>query len=161
MDYVSAINLLFKAGSGFFAFLKEEEAVSAAISYLSSKYSLGVIERDLAGSTFTAPIFHNYVGQEWAKEICLLLEMIEQKWRSNEDLCVACGELAMFIRIADSRNFFGVKSVAHDRFSMSELRDIYRTETYVSLIEMGRGRGGEFALNLIRKELRNRLPSWI
>jgi hypothetical protein len=163
MDYVSVIKLLLGAGPGLFAFLARQRAIRAAEDYLRAKYSLGSTKSIHLGSTTMAPIIRTYVGREWTGAITGLLTAIKGFASTDESLCMMCGELAMFIRVLESHAVRGEyinddSGKYEDRYQ--QMKDLISSETYTSLLEMGRGRGGDYALKLIRTELGERLPAW-
>jgi hypothetical protein len=93
-------------------------------------------------------------GSDWPQTAETLAMTIISENEANERCCVACGELAMFIRVIERYNSDYEVVPLQERLRM--LRD---TETYKSLLEMGRRRGGLYALELIQRELRSALAT--
>jgi hypothetical protein len=163
MDYVSVIKLLLGAGPGLFAYFKRQKAIQAAEDYLRAKYSLGMPKSIHEGSTANFPIICTYVGCEWTGAITSVLTAIKRSTTTDESLCRTCGELAMFIRVLGSHCIRGeyvgdVGKYGDPRYE--QLIGLAGSETDTSLLEMGRGRGGEYALQLIKTELGERLRAW-
>jgi hypothetical protein len=154
MEFITALKLLHIASMASKSFLsssKEEKASEASKNYLRIKYNLGQYHSinqswALVGGSGG---FYSY-GDEWVDSVTNVLRKIMRKSEIDEELYILCGELAMFATVIDHTLDFEGKP----RILFQHLNELNGTETYISLIEMGRGRGSDYALKLIKNELR-------
>lgn len=135
------------------ASLREYKADQHVLQYLIEKYSLTKPETHFYGplapggrDSYTA------CGPDWTRAANNVLNIVMTETDPTEWCCIACGELAMFIRVIEPYNHDHVAVPLQER-----LRALRGGETYKSLLEMGRGRGGNYALQLIQRELREAL----
>jgi len=150
--YGTVLTLLVNSTKGILALIKRERARTAARDYLRAQYGLSEPVDSSAGYTFSGWTRWLAYGDDWSRAVLDSINVIMAK-RSPDDECYRrCGELAMFVSVIEIGNIHinGDPKPLH-----TTLKDLENTDTYRSLLEMGRGRGGDYALKLIQQELRS------
>ena len=120
-----------------------------AFSILSEKYGLEKPGRTVATEHISPSvgIFHTYStvadweARGWVDAFEGQLDLIRNAERPSDSVREACTDLALFFLVVENATPF------------EGARDFIRSETWRSLVEMGRGRGEGYALRLIQNEL--------
>jgi hypothetical protein len=127
--------------------LKQQKAQDAAEAFLRAKYSLSAPKEVHKGNTTNFPIIKTQLSSDWEMAVRRVCSSIQTSYSIDQATCENCADLAMFV-------------TAFDRYQSESYSTLYEsvsklagTETYKSLLEMGRGRGGEYALQLIKTEI--------
>lgn len=141
------MSLATKTGGIIWRLFAQAEERKSVESYLFRKYGLAVTiahNRALTGGSFGQGGQYYQFDGPWWPTLASLYERISTADEVTDDFRIVCGDFALFL-------FHG------DYQLDAPIRDVFRTlvgtQTYVSLVEMGRGRGDLYALKIIQQEL--------
>lgn len=153
MTYIQAISLVVNASTGIFAWFKRQKADKLVEEYLKDKYKLSSPGTKVwATSMSYGESKVSFLKDDWATVIGQISDSIQNHQRVDESFCELCADLALFITIVHRHEMGCAGSRLYDA-----LIAMHGGETHKSLLEMGRGRGGDYALTLIQRELKERV----
>lgn len=146
MEYLTVLGMVINAGPGIFKHFERQRAKQAAWSYLEAKYTLPVPDQRTMGSGFLGHSTSWRLTGRWEQAVRDVCRGILSHELPSESCCILCGDLGLFITVTE---YFD----SSDQL-MKDFEKLKKADTYQSLLEMGRGRGADYALKLIKQELR-------
>lgn len=162
-DVLSGLGLAAKVVVSFQKFQKEQAALDAATDYLVSKYHLTPVERVTYGipSQYGTSEDAYICDSTWEVALANLIHVVTSARSPTREVMIACGDIGLFVLVLSGKERH--RQERDDRAGLRlwggkprpswEVASLGDTETWKSLMEMGRGRGSDLALELIRQEL--------
>lgn len=152
VNALSALNLAAKLFSAFSRYSKEVKEGKAFTDLLTNKYQLPPVkEVGRVGSQYGGGYSYEICSQEWESKLAELIYKVMIASHVTDEIMEICGDLALFITILPTKRK-NDEGPCYTSGPYDYLRPLQSTETWRSLLEMGRGRGGDYTLVLIKRE---------
>ena len=160
ISLLTALGIASKLVSAISQYSKERKEINALADLLTKKYQLPPVnEVGRVGSQYGGGYSYEICSQEWENKVAEIVQSILAAPHVNDAVMEHCGDLALFIvalrykRKRDEGPCYGEAS------PYEYLTRLATTETWQSLLELGRGRGGDYSLKLVKTELQHWLGS--
>lgn len=154
VNVLPALSLATKLFSAFSQYSKKVKEEKVFADFLTNKYRLPPIkEVGRVGGQYGGGYSYEICSQEWENKLAELVHKVMIARHVDDEVMGICGDLALFIVILPDRRKQDEGPCYGESGPYSYLRPLQNTETWRSLLEMGRGRGGDYALRLIQREL--------
>lgn len=154
VNLFSTVSIGQKIFSFFSQHSKEMKEEKLFLDLLAKRYQLPPVrEVSRVGSQYGGGYFYEICTQEWANKLAELIHEIMIAHHADEEIMETCGYLALFIVVLPRRRKRDEGACYGQPSPYDYLRSLQSTETWRSLFEMGRGRGSDYSLVLIKREL--------
>ncbi len=141
--------ILTKIASSWSNFTKRESDFHASLAELEKKYALPYPVWWCHGRTNIATF-----DDSWLRTFDLVIDRLTSKNTVDAECCQLCGDIVMFCNVLDDNVWIDRwDSKRNYRPVFGRIREFRDTQTFLSIVEMSRGRGIDYALALINKEL--------
>jgi hypothetical protein len=160
INLLTALSIASKLFSSSSRHSKEVKEVSAFAGLLADKYQLPAVkEVGRFGSQYGGGYSYEICSQEWENQLAEVVKQVLAADHVNDAVMELCGDLALFIVVLRYKRKRDEGPCYGEASPYEYLRPLQTTETWQSLLEMGRGRGGDYSLKLIKTEFQNWLGS--
>jgi hypothetical protein len=150
MNPFSLFGLLPKIASSWSDFTKRESAYYSSSAELKKKYNLPdpVYGKSLGGATDAT------YDDVWLRTFDSLVDRLAGKSTVDAQCCELCGDIVMFCNVLDDNVWIDRwDNKGNYRPVFGRICEFRDTQAFLSVVEMSRGRGSDYALALINKEL--------
>ena len=165
MDILSGLSIAWKILTLIGTPASEYEAEKAATAYLIEKYNLSPVQSVTYGviTQYGTGEHRDICDATWEQGLASVLRIIMASTNATKEAMAACGDLSMFMivlhfkyrdRVSEAKWRAGYSMWRVSKDGARTWHTIGRdTETFKSLAEMGRGRGSDLALDIVKSEI--------
>jgi hypothetical protein len=147
---MNLFGLLGKIASSWSNYTKREYAYYSSGAELKKKYDLPVPVYGKSHGGADEAMYDDV----WLRTFDSIIDCLSAKDTVDAQCCELCGDIVMFCNVFDDNVWINsCDSKGNYRPVFRRIRKFRDTQTFLSVVEMSRGRGSDYALALIKKEL--------